>query len=304
MFYVSYESGCWLMMLHNDDEEEGIAELTQKLQGGDGDRGGDGGGDGGGDDFGRLYKLSVNPGCAEEQQEYLCSTNDKGGPGTQPSLTMPLPRALAPATSDKATMTAGAVPGEYVITYSVIDSSGLRECWPVKRTVVVLGKEQKQKPKRDVAGVEESEEVNGVVIPRSQTQAAPLDRQQLLQQEKQVEKQLRKVGGGSLSSLDLQKQLQLVKALLGPTHSLRDGVRTVAHGRHMRLSTTPWVPVPNQHALIALAPADTAALVGGAFVVAAAAAAAVGVMVLVTACKEPRATSHTRPLQSYRSSSM
>ena len=38
MFYVSYESGCWLMMLHNDDEEEGIAELTQKLQGGDGRR--------------------------------------------------------------------------------------------------------------------------------------------------------------------------------------------------------------------------------------------------------------------------
>jgi hypothetical protein len=49
----------------------------------------------------------VNPSCATEQQQYLCSTNDKGGTGTSPSSTMPKPHTPPSATHPQASPSAG-----------------------------------------------------------------------------------------------------------------------------------------------------------------------------------------------------
>ena len=75
-------------------------------------------------------------GCAASATNYLCSTNDKGGRGTDPGDTIP----AAPPGSGGGKV-GGAVEGTYVITYHASAQGGvLHECSAPKRTVIVKPK--------------------------------------------------------------------------------------------------------------------------------------------------------------------
>jgi hypothetical protein len=72
------------------------------------------------------YHFEAN-GCAYSTTNYLCSTNDKGGPGTGVSNSNQRVNAYP----------AGAEEGKYVIKYHVTDLAGNAECMTVHRTVLV-----------------------------------------------------------------------------------------------------------------------------------------------------------------------
>jgi len=72
------------------------------------------------------YHFEAN-GCAFSTTNYLCSTNDKGGPGTGVSHSNQRVNAYP----------SGAEEGKYVIKYHVTDLAGNEECATIHRTVLV-----------------------------------------------------------------------------------------------------------------------------------------------------------------------
>jgi hypothetical protein len=66
--------------------------------------------------------------CVYSTTNYICSTNDKGGPGVDVTNSSTVVDIHAQE----------AEPGKYVISYHVVDSSGNTECSIPKRTVIVM----------------------------------------------------------------------------------------------------------------------------------------------------------------------
>jgi hypothetical protein len=112
----SYAEGCWLS-LFEWDSSVGFKFSATALPGA------------AAEDSGQ----ATSSGCPFTVRDYVCSTNDVGGPGVDG-----LAERKGAFFHDKGFAPDVAEPGKYVIQYHVSDAAGNKECMPMKRTVVVV----------------------------------------------------------------------------------------------------------------------------------------------------------------------